>query len=129
MTEDEISDKLGPTKYLEQYFFELYLILDKLIDDGYAKKHLINRVDLNTNETKKNVVHYEITLSGKSFLHKGGYVGDAERINAENIRLEKIERNQRRNQNWMTLLTAAFAFGTLVSAFYYLIEIWRFFYC
>lgn len=64
-----------------------------------------------------------ITFEGIMFLRRGGYSGQQIRRDAENIRVETLERNQRVNANRMIYLTIILAVGTSIAAWYYGIEI------
>ena len=94
------------------YGSEFKAIYKKLLKDGYIQ---------NLRETAP---YYSITFEGYYFLkYEGGYVGQLKRINAENIRLEKVERSQLQ----LTSLTKVLAFAGLLAAAYYLILIGKHF--
>lgn len=124
-TLDEITNDLNPILNAEQA--DIYLILNKLIKDEYIKDEWVDVREKNLPlGIEKSVLHYLITFEGKIFLdYPGGYVKQAEEQNAESIRLEKIESDQKASRNQMNVLTAIIAAGTLIAAIYYGVEIYK----
>jgi hypothetical protein len=66
---------------------------------------------------------YLITFEGRIYLEQGGYTQQRIKENAENIRLNKIENNQRLHRVLITILTVVLAIGTSIAAVYYLHEL------
>ena len=96
---------------------ELHFILRKLEDD---------KLIYNNNDTENH--YYSINFNGRIFKEQGSYVQKRNEAVAENIRLEAAERSAKANRIatfWLTLVVAA---GTLVAAWYYSIEIWKYYY-
>jgi len=97
-------------KELNTVDFLMYadLIVDKLERDGYLK-----------NENGL----YSITFEGKIFDQQKGYEQKMINQKAQNILVANLEKRQKRYELNQTLLLTLVAVGTLVAAFYYLIEI------
>ena len=103
---------------------EVRLILEKLEKDGYIVSKPVKYQEMNAPfDEPKSHIGYSSTFEGAIFLEKNAYVGQEERHHAENIRVATLEKNQKTNANRMTYLTIVIAFGTLIAAAYYLIEI------
>ena len=96
-------------------------IIEKLVSDKYIQE--LGKVG------ESYFGYYSLTLEGKCFKIKDGYLGQFGRMNAENIRVEKLEHSTRVNRRFLTWLTALIAVGTLVAAVYYALEILKFFQC
>lgn len=108
--------------------FLIQPIIDKLIKDGYAMTIVLNDIKLgDPKQTKTPTNNYKATFDAIHFYENNGYEGKFKFDVYENNRLEKIEKNQKKNQRLMTWLTGVVAFGTLIAAIYYAIEIYKFF--
>jgi len=59
------------------------------------------------------------------FLRKGGFVGEQNRIDAENTRLDIVESRQRAYEHRMIYLTIILAASGFVAAVYYAVELWK----
>lgn len=95
---------------------EVVEILEKLSKDGYLK------------ETKYQVGScYATTFEGKWFISQGGYVGKFAALDAEKRKDEFFVSQSLRNGRMLNLLTVLLAFGTLIAAWYYGIEIWKYY--
>jgi len=68
-----------------------------------------------------------ISLDGLIFSLEGGYVLRKTNQEAELIRVQKIEEDLRKYSYGLMLFTAILAFGTLISAYYFVLEIWMFY--
>ena len=109
-TKEEITEKLRTKFNLKDW--EVNLLCHNLLIDKY-----INHIDPLT-----------ISLDGVIFIQNGGYTQKALRLNSENLRIQKLEKYSRQNSFGTLLFTGLLAFGTLVSAWYFAIEIWRYYY-
>ncbi|SDP55414.1 hypothetical protein SAMN05428975_1776 [Mucilaginibacter sp. OK268] len=89
---------------------EIERYLDQLIDDGY--------IMLTADDAGTRI--YIIKIKGLLF---DGYEQQILSRISENTRLETLENSQRANQTLTTWLTVLIAFGTLLAAVYYSIEI------
>lgn len=91
-----------------EFVIDLGLILDQLVAD--------KNLDLVSEKYPKK---YSINFKGKFFSRNmGGYAGELDRKNAENTRLENVERNQRDNEVRMRNLTRVLAvFAGLMALF------------
>ena len=109
---------------------ELVQVLNKLIKDGYADFENVNMgvSALSYPEVDTYIRYFFATFEGKFLISmEGGYQGLHLRQHAESIRLAKLEKLDRANRNAQTWLTVLIAFGTLVAAVYYGIEVWKFY--
>ena len=100
-------------------------ILNHLIKDEYLSittHNVWKQIGIGTSQV--NEIRYHATFEGKVFNDLNGYAGNSIRRNAENIRLDKIEKNQRVHRVWMTWLTAILAVGTTLAAIYYCVELY-----
>jgi len=96
------------------------IIFIKLVKDDYVSLEYLKEPRVHGEFWKTKV--YTITFEGKIFSKEGGYQGKINRLNAENTRLEKLEKAQRdyrRAQIWLTILVAV---GTLIPAIPYIIR-------
>ncbi len=101
-------------------------VIAKLIEDKYIRHAYYNNVIVD-GKNIPNVPFYTLTFDGLFFLNNGGYAGEMKRENAENIRVETLEKSQKANANRMTYLTIVIAVGTAIAAWYYLIEVGKFY--
>ena len=108
-TKDEITEQLRTKFYLKDW--EANLLFHNLLIDKY-----INHIDPLT-----------ISMDGVIFIKNGGYTQKAIRQNSENLRIQKLEKYSIQNSYGTLLFTGLLAFGTLVSAWYFAIEIWRYY--
>lgn len=106
---------------------ELQLILNKLIKDGYVDftdeaihdsfyAHSSGRAEIKRT--------YIISFEGLFFFQNhGGYKKQIENNLSQQTRLEKLETQQRKNNERLTTLTFWIALASGVAAVYYIIEI------
>jgi len=106
---------------------ELQLILNKLIKDGYvdfkdeALHDTISAQFTGRAEIKRT---YIISFEGLFFFQNhGGYKKQTENNLSQQVRLEKLETQQRKNNEKLTTLTFWIALASGVAAVYYIIEI------
>jgi len=108
-------------------FQQVRLILNKLKKDEYAdevESFVPDRLGVGAQE---KFISYKITFEGSVFKASDGYAGERLLLNAENIRLERIEQKARANQKILMLLTIFVCLGTLAQAIYALVELyWKY---
>jgi hypothetical protein len=75
----------------------------------------------------KTIDPLTISLEGLVFRNNGGYVKKVEIQNREINRLETIQKDFKKYSLGLMLFTAIVAFGTLVSAWYFAIEIIKYY--
>ena len=92
-------------------------IINHLTENGYLKQY---EQTVTMPAYAKDAPHWSLTFNGRLFHLEGGYRGKIERANATNTANRNVFR-----------LTCVIAFATLVSGFYYALEIWKYFhpYC
>lgn len=97
-------------------FTDINLYLQILIDDKF--------VDI---DTSANPLSVKINLKGILHLKGNGYIGQFNRRHAESIRLEAVESSAKANRTFQTWLTFFVALGTLIAAWYYITELYKFY--
>jgi hypothetical protein len=75
----------------------------------------------------KTIDPLTISLEGLVFRNNGGYVKKTAMQNLETLRLENIQRDFKKYSFGLMLFTAIVAFGTLISAWYFAIEIIKYY--
>lgn len=75
----------------------------------------------------KTIDPLTISLEGLVFRNNGGYVKKTALQNIETLRLENIQRDFKKYSFGLMLFTAIVAFGTLISAWYFAIEIFKYY--
>jgi hypothetical protein len=75
----------------------------------------------------KTIDPLTISLEGLVFRNNGGYVKKVELQNREINRLESIQKDFKKYSLGLMLFTAIVAFGTLISAWYFAIEIMKYY--
>lgn len=93
-------------------------IIQKLVDDG-----MLSEKDAFDLPPESRPEEYNITFKGRLWFEAGGYQGERNRLNAENTRVNTVEKRQRAYESNMVLLTWILAIGTSIAALYYLLEI------
>ncbi|GAA3988151.1 hypothetical protein [Mucilaginibacter dorajii] len=121
----ETSHKISKTVNIE--LNELQLILNKLIKDGYVdfEDEVLHDTAIISPSGKPAIRRsYIISFEGLFFFQNhGGYKSHAENNLSQQSRLEKLERQQRKNNERLTKLTFWIALASGVAAVYYIIEI------
>jgi len=104
--------------YLDNAKFKAYgqQVLNKLRDDGFIASKFETGIKW----------YYIITLEGIIYHSYGGYIKTHRDKTYENNRLRTLERRQMSLHKTLNFLTAVIALGTLVAAWYYLKEIFRY---
>ena len=69
-----------------------------------------------------------ISLDGIVFKGKGGYTEKSKLDDLENIRIKMIESDLKKYSYGLMIFTGVVAIGTIISAIYYALEIWRHFF-
>ncbi len=106
---DEIGEKLKIRFGLKDW--EIDLLYHNLFMDKYIK----------------SVDSLSISLDGIVFRNNGGYTERRVQRNTENLRIQKLEKSTQKNALGLVIFTALLAIGTLISAWYFGIEIWRYY--
>jgi hypothetical protein len=111
--------------------YEVRAIINKLMKDGYAeeiKAKLPQPAFYDSNNLEAGyIISYKITFEGMYLKSSGGYQGLQNQKDAENIRLEKIERKVMANQRFLTWLTVIVAVSAAATVVYYAVELyWRY---
>ena len=75
----------------------------------------------------KTIDPLTISLEGLVFRNNGGYVKKTAMQNLETIKIENIQRDFKKYSLGLMLFTAIVAFGTLISAWYFAIEIIKYY--
>ena len=75
----------------------------------------------------KSIEPMSISLEGLVFRNNGGYVQKAIMSNRETQKLDAIQNDFKKNAFWLMVFTAVVALGTLVTAWYFAIEIYRYY--
>ena len=78
----------------------------------------------------KNIISIEpltISLDGIVFEGKGGYTEKSKLDDLENIRIKMIESDLKKYSYGLMIFTGVVAIGTIISAIYFALEIWRHF--
>lgn len=106
---DNITQKVMDKFGLKDW--EINLLFQKLLIDKY-----INSVE-----------PLSISFEGLIFRNKGGYTQKEITLNSENLRIQNLENELNKSTYWLMIFTALLAFGTAISAWYFGIEIWKFY--
>ena len=69
-----------------------------------------------------------ISLDGIVFKGKGGYTEKSKLDDLENIRIKMIESDLKKSSYGLMIFTGVVAIGTIISAIYFALEIWRHFF-
>ncbi len=124
----EIHKSIDTEEYFKFVLFDLQMMIEKLIEDGYVKTIELKPTNLNTGKSDGLVIHYKPTFKGKFLSETGGYAGLDEQRLAENIRVEKIETYQLEQAATLNKLTGGILIVTAIAAVYYLIEVSKWIY-
>ncbi len=68
-----------------------------------------------------------ITMEGLLFKNNGAYTQKIINQNTELLRIQKLEKASKKNEEALVLFTAVLAFGNLFSAWFFIIELWKFY--
>jgi len=109
-TKDKISKKIMEKFGIKEW--ELNVMFYTLLIDKYLK----------------SVDPLIISLEGLVFVNHGGYVQKHLNILKEEERISTIQNNLNRYSYGLMLFTAIVAFGTLITAWYFAIEIYRYYF-
>ncbi|MES2329730.1 MAG: hypothetical protein V4539_09015 [Bacteroidota bacterium] len=130
MTVDEIVSQVTQRMSNDEHFsflmFDLQMVVEKLIEDKNVTTIELKPTNLNTGESKL-VTHYKPTFKGMYLIETGGYQELDRLSRAEKIRLDKVELATKVNRRTTTRLTVIIAVGTAIAAWYYGIEVWKFY--
>ena len=107
---DKISQKVIEKFSLKEW--ELNLLYYTLLIDEYLK----------------SIDPLIISLEGLVFINNGGYVVKKASIQKESLRLEAIQNDLNKYSYGLMLFTAIAAFGTLVAAWHFAIEVYKFYF-
>jgi hypothetical protein len=106
---DEITEKLSRKFDLKEW--ETDLLYHNLLIDKYIR----------------GIEPLTISLDGLVFINNGGYTQKDIRLNSENLRIRDLENSAKKNSHRLVVFTALLAFGTLIPAWYFAIEIWKYY--
>ncbi len=76
----------------------------------------------------KSVDPLTISLEGLIFRNNGGYIQKELREKSEATKIERIQNDFRKYSFGLMMFTAIVAFGTLISAWFFAIEIYRYYF-
>jgi hypothetical protein len=104
-------------------------ITHKVIDKFKLKEWEINVLiyTLLVDKYVKSVDPLTISLEGLVFRNNGGYVESAIQKNRESLRLENIQNDFKKYSFGLMVFTAIVALGTLISAWFFAIEIFKYY--
>ena len=108
-TKEELTKKLVAKFGLKDW--EVNLLFQNLLIDKYIK----------------SIEPLSISFEGLIFRNRGGYTQQFISLNSENLRIQKLENELNKSTYWLMIFTALLAFGTLVAAWHFGIEIWKFY--
>ena len=108
-TKEKITHKVIEKYHLQEW--EIDVLYYTLLIDKYVK----------------SVDPLTISLEGLVFRNNGGYVESAIRKNSESIRLENIQNDFKKYSFGLMIFTAIVALGTLISAWFFAIEILKYY--
>ncbi len=105
-------------------------ITKKLKDQFMLEEWEINILyyTLLIDEHLKTLDPLTISIQGLIFHNNGGYTESASKKEKENIRLDAIQQDFRKYAYGLMLFTAIVAAGTIVSAWFFGIEIYRYYF-
>ena len=105
------------------------------ITEKVIKKYQLKHWEINilfytllVDEYIKSVDPLVISLKGLVFRNNGGYVEKKERSQKESRRIEMIQNDFKKYSFGLMIFTAILAFGTLVSAWFFAIEIYIYYF-
>jgi hypothetical protein len=108
-TKEKISTDLADRYNLEEW--EINILYYTLLIDTYIK----------------TIDPLTISLSGLVFRNNGGYTEQQIKKEKEKNKIEKIENDFKKYQFLLMVFTAFVALGTLISAWFFGIEIWKYY--
>lgn len=106
---EEITQKVMDKFGLKDW--EINLLYQNLLIDKYIKV----------------IEPLSISFEGLIFRNKGGYTQKEISLNSENLRIQRLENDLNKSTYWLMIFTALLAFGTLVAAWHFGIEVWKFY--
>ncbi len=75
----------------------------------------------------KSIDPLVISMEGLVFRNNGGYIEKFNKENNEKLRIQRIEEDFKKYSFFLMVFTAIVALGTVVSAWFFAIEIWKFY--
>lgn len=105
-------------------------ITEKVIDRFHLKEWEINILfyTLLVNSHIKSVEPLTISLEGLVFRNNGGYVKRTERTISESKKIETIQNDFKKYSFGLMVFTAIVALGTVISAWFFAIEIFKYYF-
>lgn len=103
----------------DQQAYVLKQIIEQLEKDEYISQEIREE---NYNGENRKMTYYKITLKGEFFSNLGGY----NYLTLEKASLDELKNQNKKISKQMLCLTRIIAFGTLIAAVYYGIEIIKF---
>lgn len=108
-TKEEITEKVTAKFGLKDW--EINLLYQNLLIDNNIK----------------SIDPLLISMGGLVFRNNGGYTQRDLRLHSENLRIQTVEDDLRKSSRGLMIFTALLAFGTLISAWHFAIEVWKFY--
>lgn len=103
---------------------ELRQILQELITEKYVAEEGTYPID-----DVNSIQQFTLTFKGEKFIDQNGYVQQTANNLLHQRKIHDLEYFQKVQSKVLVVLTALIAFGTLIAAVYYSMEIWRFYHC
>ena len=110
---------------------KIYTTKEKM-NDLVKEKYKLKDWEVNILFYKLFIDHYVktvdpliISIEGLVFRNNGGYVQKVISAEKETIRIQKVENDFKRYSFYLMLFTAIVALGTVISAWFFSIEIWK----
>lgn len=108
-TREEITKKIKTKFDLKDW--EINVLYHQLLVDNYIK----------------SIEPLAIALDGLIFIKNGGYMQKNVQLQAENKRIKTLENDLKKYSLGLMIFTGIVALGTLISAWFFAIEIWKYY--
>ena len=108
-TKDKVSGEIAEKFNLKEW--EINILYYTLLIDNHLK----------------TIDPLTISLNGLVFRKNGGYTEHQVKKEVEKFRIQKIEDDLKKYQFFLMVFTAFVALGTLISAWFFAIEIWKYY--
>ena len=121
---------IGVSFYGEEEPESVHQKIQKKVMDKYGMQEWETNILFSNLLIDKYIKHIDpltISLEGLVFKNNGGYVQKATRAHMESQKLETIQNDFKKYSFGLMIFTAIVAFGTLVTAWFFAIEIYRYY--